>query len=296
MAATTSSHSSGSAPRIVVVSGGTDGMGRALTLARIERGDQVIAIGSNGAKGSALLEEAGARGGDDRLRFLRADLSTIGGTRAVVDEIAATHGVVDALTLFANRQAPKRIVTVDNLEATFALYYLSRYLLGYGLRPLLEKSTSPVIVNVAGVGVTKGAVHWDDMQLARSYGLIAAQLQAGRANDLLGVAEAARSGARIPYVLYHPGFTRSGDLTPLPVAFRAFIRAAAKFSARPVAESIAPINGFIDRPPAAPLTAVDRGKSVPLTLETLDAANASRLARVTEELLADLDDRLGDRS
>ncbi|WP_406398733.1 hypothetical protein [Streptomyces uncialis] len=50
-------------------------------------------------------------------------------------------------------------------------------------------------------------------------------------------------------------------------------------------ESVAPVHGFIDHPPAAPLTAIDRGKPVPPTLRTLDPADAERLAEMTEALL-----------
>jgi hypothetical protein len=48
----------------------------------------------------------------------------------VVADIAHRHTVVDALVLCANRPSPRRRETVDGLEDTFALYYLSRYLLG----------------------------------------------------------------------------------------------------------------------------------------------------------------------
>lgn len=144
-----------------------------------------------------------------------------------------------------------------------------------------------MIVNVAGVGITKGRIHWDDLQLQSRYRMVDAQLQAGRANDLLGVDFAENSGSRARYVLYHPGFTRSGDLTPLPAPLRLAIRAAAVF-ARPVEKSIAPIVEWIDHPPAAPLTAVDRGRPVPLASPTLDPEAARRLSAVTAELLARL--------
>ncbi|RRS01365.1 SDR family NAD(P)-dependent oxidoreductase [Glycomyces terrestris] len=272
-------------PRVIVVSGGTDGMGRALTLARAERGDQVVALGSNPAKGRQLVAEAERIGAADRVRFLQADLSSVEATRRAVREITGRHEAVDALCLFANRQSPKRATTSEGLERTFALYYLSRYLLGHELTPLLRRSSAPVIVNVAGVGVTKGAVHWDDLQLERKYHLVTAQLQAGRANDLLGVAYASQADNPVRYVLYHPGFTKSGDLSPLPAAARLAIRVLGAFAARPVEQSIAPLHGLIDNPPSVPLTAIDRGTSLPLTLRTLDPANAQRLAKATEKLL-----------
>jgi len=271
--------------RTIVVSGGTDGMGRALTLARAARGDRVLAIGSNAGKGERLLADASATGS---IEFIRADLSTIAGTRAAITAITGSVPVIDAVALFANRQAPRRTQTPEGLEATFALYYLSRYLLSHELTPALARSASPVIINVAGTGIVKGTICWDDLQLTRGYSMMRAQLQAGRANDLLGVAYAAAHHGTVPYVLYHPGFTRSGDVSVLPAPLRVTIRAAALVAARPVEASVAPVHEFIDRPPSAPLTAIDRGKPVPPELPTLDPANAARLADVTSALLSSL--------
>jgi hypothetical protein len=273
--------------RTIVISGGTDGMGRALALARAARGDRVLAIGSNAAKGERLLAQVPAAPMPGAIDFIRADLSTIAGTRAAVAAVRDSAPVIDALALFANRQAPRRIETPEGLEATFALYYLSRYLLSHELTPALSRSTSPVIIDVAGVGITKGSIQWDDLQLTRRYSMIRAQLQAGRANDLLGVGYADEHGGTVPYVLYHPGFTRSGDLTALPALLRAAIRVAARLAARPVEASVAPVNDFIDRPPSAPLTASDQGRPVSLALSTLDPGDAGRLARMTAALLGD---------
>lgn len=254
--------------KTIVISGGTDGMGRATALARHERGDDVITLGSNPAKGASVPG------------FRQVDLSDVEDTMRVIAEIDRPR--IDALLLFANRQAPRRAENRQGLERTFALYYLSRYLLGRGLRKQLEQAGRPVIVNVAGVGMTRGEIHWDDLQLTRDYGMIKAQLQAGRCNDLLGVIQ---SGDKPRYILYHPGFTRSGDLTPLPKAMRAAIKAAAKLKAQPVEDAVRPLHDWIDNPPGAPLTAIDRGRILPLSLETLDPANARRLAAKTEELL-----------
>jgi hypothetical protein len=261
---------------VVVVSGGTNGMGRAFALRRAERGDHVLVLGRNRERGEAMAGSS--------VTFLPVDLSSVTETRRVIEKILTEYGVVDALTLFANGVAPRRIVTAEGLERTFALYYLSRYLLSFGLRPALERAAAPVIVNVAGVGVTKGEVHWTDLQLAAHYSIVSAQLQAGRANDLLGVGFAQRSDSRARYVLYHPGFTKSGDRSLLPPVLRGLL-AVASVAARSIADAVAPIHQFLDASPAAPLTAVDRGKQLPLTLPTLDPGNAERLMNLTEELL-----------
>lgn len=274
--------------KIVVISGGTDGMGRAVALARAEHGDDVIVIGSNAGKGQRLVAESRSTGARGTLDFIQADLASIAETRRVIEEISARTDRVDALGLFANRQSPQRVLTDEGIERTFALYYVSRFVLSHELSPLLQSSPSGVIINVAGVGMTKGSIHWDDLHLSSGYSTITAQLQAGRANDLLGAAYAAQPEPAARYVLFHPGFTRSGDLSPLPLAARAMIRAAALLAARSVEAAIEPIHGFIENPPADPLTANDRGRPLPLSLPTLDQANAERLVQVTRALLADV--------
>ncbi|GIG64251.1 SDR family NAD(P)-dependent oxidoreductase [Phytomonospora endophytica] len=273
--------------RTIVISGGTDGMGRALALGRLARGDTVVAIGSNAAKGAALTREAGT----SRLTYLRADLSSIAENRRVAAEITGRFPAVDALALFANRVAKYRRETVDGLESVFATYYLSRHLLSHALLPALAAAPRPVIVSVAGVGATAGAVSWDDMQLTRQYGMVAAQLHGGRCTDLLGVAFA-REETRVPFVMYHPGFTRSGDTSFLNPVLKTVMYGLRVF-AKPIAKSVAPIHDWIDRPPATPLTADDRGKPVDPSLKTLDPGDAARLADYTAELLRTVSVRKG---
>jgi hypothetical protein len=57
------------------------------------------------------------------------------------------------------------------------------------------------------------------------------------------------------------------------------------------------MHDFIDHPPTAALTAIDRGKTLPLTLSSLDPVNAERLATATKTLLDALppDPASGDR-
>ncbi|MER7280252.1 SDR family NAD(P)-dependent oxidoreductase [Dactylosporangium sp. NPDC000244] len=258
-------------PKTVVVAGGTDGMGRATALARHERGDRVLVIGSNAEKGRTL---------PSGVEFLPADLSSGAAVREVLGELNARLTSLDALVLCANRVSPARRETAEGLEYTFALYFLARHRLAEGLRPVLEAAPRPVIVNVGGVGVTKGEIAWNDLQLRAGYSMVRAQLQAGRLNDLLG---AGYSG-KARYVLYHPGFTDSGDRTPLSAPLRVALGLLARVAARPVAESAAPIVALVDDPPAAQLTALDRGRTLPPSLPTLDPAAAARLRAVVDGL------------
>ncbi|WP_129668355.1 SDR family NAD(P)-dependent oxidoreductase [Phytoactinopolyspora endophytica] len=269
----------------IVVAGGTTGMGRGVAMHYLRAGGRVTVIGSDSGRGRAFLDEAAEIGAADRAEFIRADLISVAENRRVIKEIKARNDSLDGLVLTAIRHFHRREETVDGFESTFALYYVSRFLLSYGLTELLEKGGAPVIVNICGIGITKGRVHWEDLTLGKRYGSVRAMLQGGRATDLLGVGYADHHpGGRTRYVLYHPGFTDSGTAT-LKQPAKAFIKTLARFFARPVEKSIRPVIELMDNPPDRPLIASDSGKPVSLSLSTLDADDARRLYGLTEHLL-----------
>jgi NAD(P)-dependent dehydrogenase (short-subunit alcohol dehydrogenase family) len=269
--------------RTYVVAGGTTGMGQGLALHYLRQGDQVTVVGSDPAKGRRFAEDAERLGAGERAAFIRADLTSVAENRRVIEEVRARHDRLDGLVLTAMRHFRTRVETADGFEATFALYYVSRFLLSHGLTGLLAKAERPVIVSVCGVGMTKGQVHWDDLGLEHGYGAIKATLQGGRATDLLGVAYAAEH-PDIRFLLHHPGFTDSGTGT-LSQPARSIVRVLARLFAQPVAKSIQPIIELMDDPPEGTLLAYDRREPIDLSLPTLDPGDARRLYDLTSRLL-----------
>ncbi|MGA5765355.1 SDR family NAD(P)-dependent oxidoreductase [Nonomuraea bangladeshensis] len=271
--------------RTYVVAGGTTGMGRGLALHHLRNGDRVTVVGSDPGRGRAFLAEAERLGAGERAAFVRADLTSVAENRRVVEEVRARHDALDGLVLTAMRHFGSRTLTPDGFEATFALYYVSRLLLSHGLTDLLEKGDRPMIVNVCGVGVTKGRIHWDDLTLGRGYSGVKAMLQGGRATDLLGVAYPdVHPGGRTRFLLHHPGFTDSGTGS-LRQPARALVRLLAKVAAQPVEKAIEPIIALMADPPAGRLLAYDRRAPVDPSIPTLDPAAARRLYDLTRHLL-----------
>jgi NAD(P)-dependent dehydrogenase (short-subunit alcohol dehydrogenase family) len=251
--------------KTLVITGGTDGMGRALARTYLGRGDNVVVIGRDGTKA-----EPGAT-------FIEADLSLISESRRVIDEVNAKFPAVDALVLCARYFRTHRFVTAEGVEGTFALDYLSRFLLSHGL-------TEPgLIVNVSGPGQPDGRVHWDDLMLEHGYDGMTAQFQAGKANDLLGVAFAGR-GSRTRYVLVHPGSVSTSVAGEFDAVTAAHVAALKRYG-RPVEEGIKPIVARIDDPPAEPLSAFVLDQRISLDLPSFDRRAAARLHEVTMELL-----------
>ncbi|RSM85688.1 oxidoreductase [Kibdelosporangium aridum] len=271
--------------KTIVVSGGTTGIGEALAHHYLGRGDQVVVIGSDPAKGMRFLDRADQAGSRDRAFFMLADLSLISENTRVIGEIAAQFPVVDVLVLCARYFRSYRTVTREGFEHNFALYYLSRYVLGYGLIDQLEKADRPVIMNIAGPGVGPGHVQWDDLALERGYDGWAAMFQGGKLNDLLGVSFAAdHRRHRTRYVLLFPGGTRTGFAGEFDPPTAAYVEEM-KRMAQPVAEAVGPIARIIDAPPSAPLSAFVEGRQISLQLPSFDKDEATRLDAITRELL-----------
>ncbi|MER7006169.1 SDR family NAD(P)-dependent oxidoreductase [Dactylosporangium sp. NPDC000555] len=261
--------------KTVVVAGGTDGIGRALVEERLGRGDRVVVIGRDPAKGHELF------GG--RVEFVTADLSLVGETMKAVDAVAAGNPVVDALVLCARHYRSERTETAEGIEENFALLYLSRYLLGHGLAPAMARAPRPVVVNVAGPGGGLHLVRWHDLELRRDYHGGAALGQGGKLNDLLGVAFVQRYPG-IRYVLVHPGATATGFSGTYDPATRAHVEAI-RATAKPPSAALPPILAAIDDPPGEALSAIVEGRRIAVDGPDFDAGAAARLWSITKERL-----------
>lgn len=271
--------------KTVVITGGTDGIGRALALAHLERGDRVVALGRSADKAADLVRAAARFGAADRLEFLRADLSLVAENHRVLDRLTSAYPVVDTLILGARYYRSTRAVTTEGFEASFALFYLSRYLLSHGLAEQLEQAAAPIVLDLSGPGGDLARLDWDDLQSARSYDPDAVMHQCGKLSDLLAVAfSRAHSDSHIRYLLLHPGLTATG-FTGSYSAADAETVAGMRRRGQPVAAAVARIMRHLDSLPAVPLTAYMQDTPVPIEGAPFDPAAAERLATHTRDLL-----------
>jgi NAD(P)-dependent dehydrogenase (short-subunit alcohol dehydrogenase family) len=268
--------------RTYVVTGATDGIGRAVTRHLVSRGDSVVALGTSPAKGAALRRDTEPDSGT--LTFLRADLSLVSDNLDVIDRILDTHPVIDGLVMCARFFHTHRHETTEGFEHNVALFYLSRVLFSYGLRPALEKAGRPAIVNVAGPGHDT-PIPWNDLQSSRQYDGVRAMFVTGRLNDLLGVTFAERFGdGPVRYVLFHPGTTATGFVGEFDEPTAAFIERQ-KATAKPATDVVPPIVRLLDEPPAAPLAAFAINRELNVHTALFASADAARLAAITDGML-----------
>lgn len=272
--------------RTLVITGGTDGIGKGLALHHLRGGDRVVAVGTNHDKGRTLLTEADRLGAGDRCSFVAADLSSAKDTVALAGKLRERYPSIDALVLGAFRYQTHRRETEEGMERTFALYVLSRFLLVENLRAALERASHPIVVNLCGTGGIKlGAMHWHDLQLRAGYRPFTATMQGARANDLLGVGFVTEHpDSRIRYVLYNPMFVNTGMADAFRQPQRAAVRVLSKLVGTPVEKAIRPITELLRTPPAAPLSAFRVRCTVDLASPAFDRTAAGRLTAVLREL------------
>src|SRR5690606_4436564 len=139
--------------RTVLVTGPTDGLGRAVALELGALGATVIVHGRNRERGEAVMREIEDAGRGSAV-FYRADLASLDEVRALADTIAANH---DRLDLLINNAgiwtdgSDARRTSDDGHELVFAVNYLAGFLLTHRLLPLMKRSAPARIVNVASL-------------------------------------------------------------------------------------------------------------------------------------------------
>jgi NAD(P)-dependent dehydrogenase (short-subunit alcohol dehydrogenase family) len=194
------------AAKTVLVTGSTDGLGRALALELAARGATVLLHGRDPVKGEATLREIRNTTGSDRLAFYLADLSSLSEVRRLAEQVLAEHERLDVLVNNAGigRGDGSREVSEDGCELRLAVMYLAPFLLTQLLEPLLVESAPARIVNVASAG--QAPIDFDDLMLERDYNGIQAYCQSKLALVMLTLdqAEALRDSGVTANCL-HPG-------------------------------------------------------------------------------------------
>src|ERR671930_595224 len=148
----------------ILVTGATDGLGRALARELAERGAAVLLHGRSEERLSEVADEIG------RVRTYKADLASLDEVRAMASEILeneqALHTLVNnagiGTALPEGRQESR-----DGYELRFAVNYLSHYLLTRLLEPLIQRSAPARIVNVSSAG--QAPIDFDDVMLENGY-------------------------------------------------------------------------------------------------------------------------------
>lgn len=197
--------------RVVLVTGSTDGIGRATARALAAGGMKVIVHGRSKAKVDAAIEQLSGELPGAELEGVSFDLGSLKAVRSgaaqILERVPELHVLVNNAGIFAS----ERTVTDEGFELTFAVNHLGPFLLTELLLPRLLDSAEAAkipsrVINVASIAHTRGRIHLDDLQLANAWTGYAAYAQSKLANVMhaLALAERYPPHKLLAYSL-HPG-------------------------------------------------------------------------------------------
>ena len=203
--------------KVVVLTGGTSGIGEAAALKLASMGARLVLVARDASRADATLERlrrisprtAQATAQATHTAHL-ADLSLVAETRRVGQEIAAAEPRIDVLINNAGLICARRQVTAEGFELTFATNHLAYFVLTHGLLPRMLASAPARIVNTASE-VHRGAkLDFGDLQSEHGYSGFGAYAKSKLANILL-TSELARrlAGRGVTANSLHPGVVAS---------------------------------------------------------------------------------------
>jgi len=154
---------------IIMVTGSTGGLGRAVALAFAGPGTHIIVHGRNAERGQEVVEEAEAAG--STARFVEADLGSLAQVRGLISTIKRDYDRLDLLVNNAGigRGQPNasRDESAEGHELRFHVNYLSHFLITHELLPLLRAGAPSRVVSVSSSAQSGGSIRFDDVMLQR---------------------------------------------------------------------------------------------------------------------------------
>jgi NAD(P)-dependent dehydrogenase (short-subunit alcohol dehydrogenase family) len=194
-----------------LISGGTSGIGLSIAKNLIASNYKVVLIGSNGPKGK-LIEASLNEKYPKQVEFVQLDLSSLRDTKKFTTDFISKNAKLDLLVNTAGIFSPNRIVTSEGFEKTFAVGYLSAYLLSTQLAGILEKAEYGRIANVAGIKsmIMKKKLDFDDLSFSKNYSMINTAATTIHAKTVLTEILAEKyANQGIDVNSFHPGAVKS---------------------------------------------------------------------------------------
>lgn len=229
--------------KTILVTGATDGLGRALAAELAAGGATVLLHGRDAERLAQTANEVASRGAADRVRTYQADLSELAQVSALADAVLAGEDRLDVLVSNAGigTDVPgggERQLSADGHELRFAVNHLAGHLLTRRLTVLLTASAPARIVNVASAG--QAAIDFDDVMLEHGYSGVRAYCQSKLAQILATFTLAEQlQGTGVTATCLHPATYMPTKIVPSPVStLQEGVNATLRLAADPALDGV----------------------------------------------------------
>jgi NAD(P)-dependent dehydrogenase (short-subunit alcohol dehydrogenase family) len=218
--------------RNILITGGTSGMGKATAQQLAQMGARLLLVSRNRDKGEAAVSEIKRASGSETVTFLQADLSLVGEMRQAAAQIQQRFERLDGLVHAAGGVfPPRRTLTGEGLEISFAIQYLARFVLTNDLLDLLKAVPAPQVLSIAGGAWGAKQLDFDNLQGEKRYGKFKAIGKTAALNYLLTLGQISRY-PEMTFYNYGPGLVRTATVTENQPIKRLIFNTVGRFFSR----------------------------------------------------------------
>ncbi len=198
------------AGKVVLITGGTGGIGKATAIGLATMGARVGITGRDLARAEQAATDIRAASGNPAVDAFAADMSSQVEVRRLAVAVLDAYPRLDVLINNVGGFWAHRHATVDGLEHTFALNHLAPFLLTNLLLDRLKASAPARVVTLSSGAQSMGRIEFDDLQGARNYSGQRAYNQSKLANVMFTNELARRlEGTGVTATSVHPGVVRT---------------------------------------------------------------------------------------
>lgn len=213
------------AKKVIVVTGVTSGIGKALAFGLAGTGEHVVMVARDKERGDQLEQEIKSQIPSADTDVVLSDLSSLSSVRNAAAVIKSTHESIDVLINNAAIYKSRRELSTDGLELMFVTNHLGPFLLTHLLLDPLMTSGAARILNITAPSTVD--LGFDDLQGERNFNSLRSFGATKMMNLLFTFALARRlenTGVTVNAV--HPGLARSSLMNESGAITRFFLRLA----------------------------------------------------------------------
>jgi retinol dehydrogenase 14 len=213
--------------KTVLITGATSGIGLEASVELARMGANLVMVGRDPQKTARSVEHVRARSQSTTVDSLLSDLASQRQVRALAEAFKAGHDHLDVLVNNAGSVSTSRKLTEDGIESTFAVNYLSAFLLTNLLLDRLRAGAPSRIVMVSSAGHYGGSMDFDDLGFEHGYQIMRAYSRSKLA-QVLFTRELARRlrGSGVTVNALHPGAVATNIWSGAPAFTRPFFAVA----------------------------------------------------------------------
>lgn len=278
--------------RTAVITGANTGLGFETARALAAKGATVVVAVRNTDKGNDAIRRIRQTAPEATVTLQKLDLSSLASVRAAADQLTSDHASIDLLINNAGVMYTPRQETADGFELQFGTNHLGHFALTGLLLDHVTAAPAGRIVTVSSIGHRiRASIHFDDLQLERSYNRVTAYGQSKLANLLFTYElqrRLAAAGSSAAALAAHPGGSNTDLGRHLPLldpVFRAVSQSAAMGALPTLRAATDPAaRGGQYYGPSGPFELRGYPKVVDSSTQSKDVELQRRLWTVSEEL------------